>query len=526
MGKLNRRKLLKLIGGTTALACAPAGILQRAANAAPAEGAAIAGAATSAAKRPNILYIFTDQQHWNMLSCAGNPHVKTPAVDSLAANGVRFQRAYAANPVCAPSRTSQFLGVYPSQLGVQFNGDIRNAQVPESILNNSLGRLFRAGGYETAYGGKTHLPVDLDTLGFETLTKDERLGLAESAAEFIRRPHDKPWLLVASFINPHDICFNAINHYRASKDGENDPGLAWLKGDFTPQQAQELAKARIQRNDLSNSINSAQVELARALQLPEGVSEEEFFRSYAPPLPDNYAVPADEPEVITTDVLDKEQTFRGYARRTYTDEQWRLQRWAYARLTEAVDAEIGKVLEALREQGLEENTVVVFSSDHGDLDASHRLEHKSLLYEESSHVPFIISHKGVTPAGKVDDEHYITNGPDLIPTLLDFAGLAIPSGLPGRSVRPLAEGLDASGWRRELIVEAGFGRAHYDGDTKYSLYSKGANREILIDLKKDPGELNNLINDPQYAETLQRHRAGLRGLVEASGDTFAQAYLV
>lgn len=516
--KINRRKLLKVLGGTAALAAVPGGLLQRVAGAAESAPAA-------AGKRPNILYIFTDQQHWNMLSCAGNPHVKTPAVDSLAATGVRFQRAYAANPVCAPSRTSQFLGVYPSAVGVQFNGDIKNAGVSEAVLQNSLGRLFRAGGYETAYGGKEHLPVSLETLGFDGITRDDRQGLADAAAEFIRKPHDKPWLLVASFINPHDICYQAINHFRAEK-GENDPGVAWLKGEFTPQQEQELAKARISRDDIKKSINYAQAALAEALGIPEGVSNDEFFRSHAPPLPDNYEVPALEPEVITTDVLDKEQTFRGHARRTFTDEQWRLHRWAYARLTERVDAEIGKVLDALREHGLEENTVVVFSSDHGDLDAAHRLEHKSLLYEESSHVPFIISHKGVTPGGTVDDEHYITNGPDLIPTLLDFAGLAIPPQLTGRSIRPLAEGKAAPNWRKELVVEAGFGRAHYFGDTKYSLYSKGANREILVDLKADPGEMQNLAQSPEHAETLQRHRDGLRRWVETQGDAFAQEYLV
>ena len=117
-----------------------------------------------------------------------------------------------------------------------------------------------------------------------------------------------------------------------------------------------------------------------------------------------------------------------------------MHRWAYYRLTEQVDRQMGQVLQALREAGLEEKTLVVLTSDHGDMDGSHRLEHKSMFFEEAARVPFIVSLRGVTKPGLVDNQHLVSSGLDLIPTLCDFAGLKPPAVPRGCSVRALAEG--------------------------------------------------------------------------------------
>jgi choline-sulfatase len=518
--KLNRREALKLLGTTAALAaCGGGALLGQKAR------AQTAGAANASGRRPNIIYIFSDQQHAKMLSAAGNPYVKTPNLDRLAARGTRFERAYCSNPVCSPSRFSMFTGHYPSRIGMEHNGDgDRRGPVPESILATSLGRVFRAGGYETAYGGKVHLPMPLESIGFEAITKNERLGLAEAASDFIRRKHDKPYLLVASFINPHDICFQAIDHYLDSPaaDPKKYPSR-WLEPKVTSETLATLKQENLKPGKRGPVVEQAT--LAAALQLPAGVSREEFFAKYAPPLPDNYAVPEREPEIITTEIIDKEQVFRGYARRTFTDEQWRLHRWAYARLTERMDAEIGKVLQAVREAGEEENTVIVFSSDHGDMDAAHRLEHKSMFYEESANVPFIIAQKGATPTGQVDKEHLVASGIDLIPTLCDYAGITKPEGLPGRSVRALAEGKKVP-WREAVVVETRYGRALVRGKQKYVIYARGKNREQLVDLSKDPGELKTFADDPQYKEAVRTGRRLLREEVWARHDDLGESYLI
>ena len=176
------------------------------------------GRTANNSKQPNLLLvIITDQQHAGMLSCAGNPWLKTPAMDRLAASGVRFDRAYSANPVCVPARVSMMTGFLPSRFGMRSNAEARN-QLPADELKQCMGWIFRNGGYETVYGGKTHWFRNMtpESIGFRMLTRNERDGLAEACGTFLRQKHDRPFLLVASFINPHDICYMAIDdHARA-----------------------------------------------------------------------------------------------------------------------------------------------------------------------------------------------------------------------------------------------------------------------------------------------------------------------
>jgi choline-sulfatase len=473
-----------------------AALLVLASISAPAAISPAAGA-EGAGRRPNILYIVTDQQHAGMLSCAGNKYLKTPALDSLAATGARFERAYCANPVCLPSRVTMMTGHLPSHFGIRTNAG-RPTPMPEVALKQGMGWIFRNAGYETAFGGKRHWPRGMtpESLGFRNITKDERAGLARACAEFLRTPREKPFLLVASLINPHDICYMAIDDYTGAA-----------------KKAKMYPRSTVERK-----------RLAVALRLPEGVSREKFFKEMCPPLPANYEVPELEPECITEQYV-RARTFRDYARRDWPDERWRLHRWAYCRLTETVDAHIAKILKALRSQGLEERTVIVFSSDHGDLDAAHRLEHKSVLYEEAARVPFIVSYKGVTRPGLVDETHLVSAGLDLIPTLCDYAGIEPPPGLPGRSVRELAAGREPAAWRDQVVVESRAGRMLRTARYKYVVYESGKHREQLTDLAEDPGEMTNLAEEPRCRDILNQHRERLRRWVEEYGDEIAKPYV-
>ncbi|MFZ5832781.1 MAG: sulfatase [Planctomycetota bacterium] len=447
--------------------------------------------------RPNVLVIITDQQHAGMLSAAGNPYVRTPAMDGLAASGARFELAYCGNPVCVPSRFGMLTGVMPSRIGMRDNNT--KLKVPEEILADCMGRVFSNAGYETVYGGKLHTPMTLEQMGFAQLTRDEREELATACADFLRQKHERPFLLVASFINPHDICYMAIRaHAEAVK-----------------------AQGRKARN--LTSENPAIAALDAAIELPEGVSREEFFAKHCPPLPANFEIPPGEPDGAWNP---QSKDFRNYVRQNWTDEDWRLHRWAYARLTERVDGQIGQVLAALRESGLEEDTLVVFTSDHGDLDAAHRLEHKSMHYDEASRVPLIVSRKGVTKPGLVDREHLVSTTLDLIPTVCDFAGIAIPEALHGRSVRPLAEGQTPASWRKGLITEGRRFVMVRSPRFKYAVYADGERREVLTDMEKDPGEMQNLATDPAFAPILTQHRQYLVHWYEGHGETLDPVFVV
>ena len=477
MGDANRRAFLRAAGlGTAALALP--------------DWAKAAGAA----RRPNIVFIITDQQHAGMLSCAGNRWLKTPALDRLAASGIRFERAYTTNPVCLPARFSFFTGKMPSAVGIGHNGDGRKG-VPKAILPQAMGTLFRNAGYETVYGGKVHLPrgMGIQAIGFKPLTGDRRGKLADECAKFLKQKHERPFLLVASFINPHDICYMAINDHRRTQGQE-------------PMGNQD---SRI---------------CERVIEQPrKGLKE--FAEHHCPPVPANFEVPKLEAECITTHYL-KRRAFRAYARAKWPAEMWRLHRWAYCRLTEMVDKHIGTVLDALRDAGLDGRTLVVFTSDHGDHDAAHRLEHKSILYEEATRIPFLMSCKGVVPAGKVDETHLVSSGLDLLPTLCDYAGIEPPKGLHGLSLRPLASGKPPETWRDHLVVETDTGRMVRTARAKYAVYASGAHREQLNDLQADPGEMHNLADDPTHRPDLDRHRALLRQWVERTGDRIAANYIV
>jgi arylsulfatase A-like enzyme len=187
------------------------------------------------AQKPNIIYIFTDQQHANMMSCAGNKWVKTPAMDYIAENGVRFTRAYCANPVSVPSRismiTGRFCGAFNDINGNQARENDLALTIPsisEEVRNTTLPVSLQKAGYDVFYGGKVHLPKPLQpqNLGAKIISTDEREGLANDAAEFLKQKHDKPFYLTLSFINPHDICFMALRDYTSSQLERNYIGKA------------------------------------------------------------------------------------------------------------------------------------------------------------------------------------------------------------------------------------------------------------------------------------------------------------
>ena len=429
--------------------------------------------------RPNILYIFTDQQCAFAMSCAGNGHVHTPKLDALASRGVRFERAYCAQPVCVPSRAAMHTGNWPHENGVyinRFEHDEQLAEASRSGRQAFFPRTLRAADYCCGHLGKLHIPLETaaaDAHGYDVVRCLRDPDVAPALEQFIAESSG-PWLAVASLTNPHDIC-----HWPKRQDGRLDNGT-----------------------------------------IPPPPPPEE-----CPPLPENFEVPEDEPEVVR-----RFQELRGehYVAPSFTPEQWRQYLWAYWRITELVDAEIGRILDVLDRGGLRDETLILFAADHGDGAAAHRWCQKQALYEEPSRVPFIVCPPGGISAPRVDDTHLVQAGLDLYPTLCDYAGVEAPAHLRGRSVRPLVDGELSTDWRKAVFVESEFnpggrsygfrGRMVREDRWKLVVYSEGARREQLFDLHADPGEMDNCVADPACAAIAQRLGRRLRDWMAETGD--------
>lgn len=417
----------------------------------------------------------------------GTRYINTPNMDSVAANGTVFDRAYCANPLCAPSRTSMFTGQYPTVTDIMDNSDVINRTrtlTGYSTMFPMMGKIFHDAGYETAYFGKWHIPCPTnrtDIHGFTTakMGRDEYGSVAidtetsADTADFLQQNHKVPFLAVASFVNPHNIA-------------------EWSRGQAPP---------------------------LGGIGAPPPVDE-------LPPLRRNHAPQKDEPDAITL-MRRSYQSAPMFPVGNFTDTKWRQYQWAYYRLIEKVDAQIGIVLKALRASGRKKDTLVVMLSDHGDCQGAHCWNQKTVLYEEAARVPFVLSLPRTIGPGT--SKRLVNTGIDLIPTLCDYASIAAPKGLPGLSVKN-----GASDPRKYIVVSDKFlegapldsrkpdptGRMLCGQRYKYCVYSEGQRRESLVDLQEDPGEMVNLADDPHFLEVLRNHRMMLAEWCKDTHDSF------
>ncbi len=415
----------------------------------------------TAQDKPNVLFIMTDQQSYNMMSCLENKWLQTPNMDKIAEMGYRFDKTYCANPVCMPSRFSLLTGHYASEVGVKENTSAWNPEKVKKIIStDALGNIFRKAGYETLYSGKTHLygTKDASEYGFKINSTDPYDGPAIYAekvfAEMGKIKPDKPFLMFLSFLNPHDICYKA--------------GMDKRYPDKLPE------------------ANTK--ETARLLALQKTLSESEYQSQIPPHLENRSPISEEQPEMVAMSSLS----------RTWNKDEWDLYNWMYLRLTESVDALIGRVLTALEKSGLEKNTIIVFTSDHGDMHGAHDLILKNVMFEEAQRVPFILAGKGIKQ-NFADNSTLVCNGLDFLPTICDLAGIEAPKGLPGISLKPYLTGEGQKPTRKSIVTEGYNSYQITDGRYKYTVYELPGNPETLTDIYKNPGETNNYCNEIEYS---------------------------
>jgi len=436
----------------------------------------------------NLLLILADQLSYNVLSGRAQRYVLTPRLNRLAREGTSFSSACCAFPKCVPSRTALLYGRMPHTLhlpGTELDYDAREGDPKRGIrpefLREEMGRWFSKAGYDCVYAGKWHVGQwgPTESLkpeygsGFRPLCPISDPSVPQVCTDYFRTlDKGKKFLMTASFDNPHNIC-----------------------------------------------------EVATGQPLPWGALPAAPPLRDLPPLPANFHETPDEPLAI------RQLRKRIREHLQFSPEEWRRYRWAYYRLVEKVDAGLGQLLDGLEASGLLGSTAIVFTTDHGDMQAAHGLREKDTFYEESVQIPFIVRLPETrfpdVPRGDVRTEP-VSNALDLYPTLCELAGIDGPPGLPGTSLLSVLRG----GPLRRPYVAAeqkfrfggGEARMIRSARFKYSAYTLGPVREQLFDLENDPGEMENLAGCSAFDDVLRQHREFLREWLVHSADPYGETH--
>jgi len=441
-------------------------------------------------RRPNVLFVMCDDLCCG-LACYGDATAKSPNIDRLAARGVRFERAYCQFPLCNPSRASMLSGRRPARTTVRDN-DRYFRDVDPTVV--TLPQAFRHAGWRTERIGKLYhysVPAGIGTSGLDDPPSWDAVTNPKG-----RDVADEP------------LIFSLL-------PGKFGGTVSWLAADGTDaEQTDGLAAAR-------------------AVALLEGFAREKtpfflavgFYRPHTP-----YVAPKKWFDMHPRDAIvlpevpaDHDARVPPAAVASRSKEQVRLvgdlareATQAYRASVSFVDAQVGIVLDALDRLGLRDDTIVVFTSDHGYHLGEHGLWQKRSLFEESARVPLLIAapggRAGVAPTHTVELV-------DVMPTVCDLAGLPVPAGGDGRSLAPLVRG-DADAARtfpdRPAFTETQLAKARgvsmRSGQWRYTVWNGGAAGRQLYDHEADPRELDNLADQPAHAATLARLDAELRRL--------------
>jgi arylsulfatase A-like enzyme len=428
-------------------------------------------AAHAEAKRPNIVFILADDLRWDAIGCAGHPFVKTPHIDRIANEGVRFRNAFVTTPICLPSRACFLTGLYAHTHRVTGSGD-HNARSYELV---TFPRLLQSAGYESAFVGKWHIgDDDRPRPGFDRWVSFRGQGkyndpdfnvdgesvhargyitdlLTAHAVDIIQTSRSKPLLLYVAYTGVHAPFIPAERHRQMFAD----------------------------------------VPIVRAASANDNLAGKPVLRREGIQLSPN------DPDVRTSD-----ETIRNQLR-----------------CLNSIDEGVGQIFSALEAAGQLENTLVVFTSDNGYFWGEHGLGGKHGPYEESLRIPLLMRYPKRIPRGIKRDA--LVLNVDIAPTLLELGGAELPRNLHGQSLVPLFADSPAK-WRTSFLAEYFFNRgqtprfptwqAVRTDQWKFIQYPDHDGMNELYNLSADPLEMTNEINDPATATSLTQLKTELARL--------------
>jgi arylsulfatase A-like enzyme len=466
----------------------------------PTSFAALHAADAPKPTRPNILFIMVDEMKWNVMSCAGHPLVKTPNLDRLAREGTRFATAYTVLPSCTPSRYSFFTGRYAHVHGSLSNGTpLREPQV-------MLPSILKYAGYQTAISGKLHFinPANSD-YGFDYFWsyRDEGPGKLPSWPEYIQEQHGKGGgkksLQIRPF--PNDELGKDLGKLTYPNA---DSQTSWITA-----RALDFLAQRDKAKPFFLFVSYLDPHSPSNLCEPYWSMYQNEFNPEKIPLPPTFkqdpAKPlasSDHRHGVNDPKIVKAMTAAYYAKVTMVDDN------------------VGRLMKQLRKQGLAENTVIVFTADHGNMLGDLNRWFKGVMYEGSTRIPLLMKAPGASPfAAQFNRGNVVSNiveNIDVMPTLCEMAGVPLPvQGIQGRSMTALVTG-QASDWKDRAFAEyngmsmirtAQYKFINNENAKKHS--RQGSCDFELYDLTKDLRETNNLAADPARAETVKKLAAQL-----------------
>ncbi|MCB8962936.1 MAG: sulfatase-like hydrolase/transferase [Ardenticatenales bacterium] len=479
----------------------------------------------------NILFIMCDQLRWDYLSCYGHPHLQTPNLDWLAANGVRFDRVYVQSPVCGPSRACIYTGRYQSTLGVRHNGfPLRSDEL-------GMGDYLHALGMRTAVIGKTdlhrHTEV-VERLGIDMAAPEQTLFREVGFEPYERNSGNFPTpLLRRRGQQPRyndylrELGYEGENPWHTyANSGIDEDGN--LQSGWFNKNARLAANIKEEHSETAYTTNRAMDFMREAGDTPWCLHLGYIKPHWPYMAPAPYHAMYGPEQMLPANRTAAERTnphhpvYAGFLKYSgglgfSNDEIRETVIRAYMGLVKQIDDHLGRLFAWMREQGLMENTVIVFTSDHGDYLGDHWLTDKYWFHEESVRVPLIIydpSARADASRGTVCDE--LVEMIDLVPTFVEMAGgRPDRERLEGRSLLPFLRGETSADWREFVVSEEDYSpitvRHHLDLPVedaratmlrtkrwKFILHERF--RPELYDMENDPQEQNDLGEDPGYAE--------------------------
>lgn len=421
--------------------------------------------------KPNIVYILTDQWRGSAIGYAGDPNVKTPHLDQFAQEAVNFTNAVSVAPVCTPHRASLLTGRYPTTTGMFLN----DLYLPSEEL--CMAEIFKAEGYKTGYLGKWHL----DGHG--------RLNNVEPE----RRQGFDFWKALECSHN-----YNNMPYY-----ANNDPEMKYWEG-YSPYAVANEANNYIREHAGGDKPFLLVVAIATP-HFPHGSAPKEIKEMYPT---DKLVLAPNVPQAMEAKTREELQGYYGHCT--------------------ATDKAIGSIINQLKELELMENTILVFTSDHGEMMGAHGVKPftKQLAWDESIRVPFLISyphigeHKGTVVNAPI-------NTPDILPSLLGMADLNIPETIEGENLAELIKNPDPNTDRVALVMNVSPFTGNFKDDeyrairTKQYTYGRTLDGvSMLFDNLNDPFQMDNLVNKPEFAAVQQDLDAKLKQELAKIGDDF------